>query len=157
MYFIGFKVKQGIAIDVTTGRRQLVQSVEPTSTVGSMYAHVVASSDGRTVAVSYTHLDTQRDGIRFIASLDAPSSKLHDRKIPTVTVHEEPSEMTATGTNITIYGCNNNRRERFTHSRLRDQIFWFTKFGSVERQFDMETLPDVKLHLKGLDRDDFGT
>jgi hypothetical protein len=50
MYFIGFKVKQGIAIDVTTGRRQLVQSVEPTSTVGSMYAHVVASSDGRTVA-----------------------------------------------------------------------------------------------------------
>jgi hypothetical protein len=102
-------------------------------------------------------VDTQRDGIRFIASLDAPSSKLHDRKIPTVTVHEEPSEMTATGTNITIYGCNNNRRERFTHSRLRDQIFWFTKFGSVERQFDMETLPDVKLHLKGLDRDDFGT
>jgi hypothetical protein len=38
------------AIDVVTGRRQLVQSVEPTSTVGSMYAHLVASSDGKTVA-----------------------------------------------------------------------------------------------------------
>jgi hypothetical protein len=33
-----------------TGRRQLVQSVEPTSTVGSMYARLSASSDGKTVA-----------------------------------------------------------------------------------------------------------
>jgi hypothetical protein len=102
-------------------------------------------------------VDTQRDGVRFVASLDAPFSKLHDRTIPTVTVREEPSETPATGTSITIYGYNNNRRERFTHSRLRDHIFWFTKFGSVERQFDIETLANVKLHLKGLDRDDFET
>ena len=38
------------AMDLATGRRQLVQSVEPTSTVGSMYARLVASSDGKTVA-----------------------------------------------------------------------------------------------------------
>ena len=38
------------AVDLTTGKRQLVQSVEPTSTVGSMYARLVASSDGKTVA-----------------------------------------------------------------------------------------------------------
>lgn len=102
-------------------------------------------------------VDTQRDGVRFVASLDAPFSKLHDRQIPTVTVREEPSETPATGTTITIYGYNNNRRERFTHSRLRDHIYWFTKFGSVERQFDIVTLANVKLHLKGLDRDDFET
>jgi hypothetical protein len=33
------------AIDVATGRRQFVQSVEPASTVGSMYAHVAASQE----------------------------------------------------------------------------------------------------------------
>lgn len=38
------------ALDVATGRRDLVQLVEPTSIVGSMYAHLVASSDGKTVA-----------------------------------------------------------------------------------------------------------
>ena len=38
------------ALDVTTGRRELVQAVEPTSTVGAMYARLVASSDGKTVA-----------------------------------------------------------------------------------------------------------
>ena len=102
-------------------------------------------------------VDTQRNGLRLTAMLDAPFSKLHEHKIPEVTVCEEPSETSATGTTITIYGYNNNRRERFTHSRLRDHIFWFTKFGSVEQRFGGEALANVKLHLKGLDRDDFET
>ena len=102
-------------------------------------------------------VDTQREETRFVASLDAPFSKLHDRKIPEVLVREEQSETSATGTTITIYGYNNNRRERFTHSRLRDHIYWFTKFGSVERQFGIDALANLKLHLKGLDRDDFET
>ena len=102
-------------------------------------------------------VDTQRDGTRFIAMLDAPFSKLHDRKIPEVTVQEVASETNASGTTITIFGYNNNRRERFTHSRLRDHIFWFTKFGSVEQQFGFQALSNLKLHLKGLDQDDFET
>ena len=102
-------------------------------------------------------VDTQRAGCRLIANLDAPFSKLHDREIPEVIVREEPSETQTSGTNISIYGYNNNRRERFTHSRLRDHILWFTKFGSIERQFGIEALANVKLHLKGLDQDDLET
>ena len=102
-------------------------------------------------------VDTQRDGTRFVASLEAPFSKLHNRKIPEVVVHQEPSETAASGTIISIHGYNNNRRERFTHDRLRDHIYWFTKFGSVEGQFGLNRLTEVKLHLKGLDRDDFET
>src|ERR1035437_2655252 len=45
-------------------------------------------------------VDTQRGGVRLIAELDAPFSKLHDRKIPEVKVHEESSETTAAGTSI---------------------------------------------------------
>jgi eukaryotic-like serine/threonine-protein kinase len=36
-------------MNLVTGRRQLVQTVEPTSTVGSMYVHLVASGDAKTV------------------------------------------------------------------------------------------------------------
>jgi hypothetical protein len=102
-------------------------------------------------------VDTQRDGIRFVASLDAPFRKLHAREIPLVTVIEVPSETMAHGTSITIYGYNNNRKERFTHERLKDYIRWFTKFGSIEKQFSENSLADSKLRLKGLDRDDFET
>jgi hypothetical protein len=102
-------------------------------------------------------VDTQCDGKRFVATLDSPFARLHDRKIPTVSVVEIASETNATGTTITIYVYNSNRRDRFTHDRLRDHILWFTKFGSVEQQFGIARLADVKLHLKGLDRDDFET
>lgn len=102
-------------------------------------------------------VDTQRDGIRLQALLDSPFSKLHDRQIPEVRVRQEASETLASGTSITIFGYNNNRRERFTHPRLKDHILWFTKFGSIERQFGSDALAAVKLHLKGLDRDDFET
>ncbi|HRY51434.1 MAG TPA: ATP-binding protein [Candidatus Paceibacterota bacterium] len=102
-------------------------------------------------------VDTQRDGNRFVATLDEPFSKLHKRQIPPVTVKESASETAASGTTIKIYGYNSNRRERFTHDRLRDHIMWFTKFGSVERLFGVDKLADVKLLLKGLDADEFET
>jgi len=89
--------------------------------------------------------------------LEAPFAKLHNREIPTVNVREEPSGTQPAGTSITIYGYNNNRRERFTHARLRDHIQWFTKFGSIEKKFGIETLRNVKLQLKGLDSDNFET
>jgi hypothetical protein len=102
-------------------------------------------------------VDTQRDGVGLTAVLNEPFSKLHEHQIPEVTVREAPSETAASGTTIAIYGYNNNRRGLFTHSRLRDYILWFTKFGSVEQRFGIEALANVKLHLKGLDRDDFET
>jgi hypothetical protein len=100
-------------------------------------------------------VDTQRNGERLFATLDSPFVKLHSRQIPTVTVLQEETAVTAKGTTITIDGYNNNRRERFTHDRLRDHILWFTKFGSIEVGLGMNSLQHVKLHLKGLDRDDF--
>lgn len=102
-------------------------------------------------------VDTVRDGTRLVATLEAPFAKLHNREIPTVNVREEPSGTQPIGTSITIYGYNNNRRERFTHARLRDHIQWFTKFGSIERKFGIKTLENVKLQLKGLDSDNFET
>jgi len=37
-------------VDVASGRRQLVQTVEPLTMLGSMYARMVTSADGKTAA-----------------------------------------------------------------------------------------------------------
>jgi hypothetical protein len=40
-------------VDLASGRRQVVQTVEPLAMLGSMYARMVASADGKTAA--YRH------------------------------------------------------------------------------------------------------
>lgn len=88
----------------------------------------------------------------FLAVMEEPFRKLFDRKIPTVEV--KPLKDIENGTEITIYGYNNNRRDKFTHAILKDYINWFTKHGSIENQFS-EQLPKVKLYLKGLGKSEF--
>lgn len=100
-------------------------------------------------------VDTQKNGKRLFATLESPSAKFHAREIPEIHVKEEASQSDQSGTIITIYGYNNNRRAQFTHSRLRDHVRWFTKFGSVESIFQIEENNNATLHLKGLDRDEF--
>jgi hypothetical protein len=51
-----------------------------------------------------------------------------------------------------VKGYNNNRRELFTHDRLKDHVLWFTKFGSVETQFGDDSNVGKRLYLQGLDR-----
>ncbi len=102
-------------------------------------------------------VDTQRNGVRLVATLDSPLTKLYGHQIPEAIVTPSASETQASGTAITLYGYNNNRKERFTHERLKDHIRWFTKFGSVEKAFGPSSHSDIKLRLKGLDRDDFET
>lgn len=102
-------------------------------------------------------VDTQKNGERLVAHMDAPFTKLHARQIPEVVVSPTASETKTGATAVTIYGYNNNRRERFTHARVKDHIIWFTKFGSIEKEFGVRDLEEVKLHIKGLDVDEFET
>ncbi|QDT43467.1 DNA mismatch repair protein MutL [Gimesia alba] len=83
----------------------------------------------------------------FGAIMEEPFRKLFDREIPTVDV--TPMGEIDKGTEIIIYSYNNNRRDKFTHLILKDYIIWFTKHGSVEKQFH-EPEYEVKLFLKGL-------
>jgi hypothetical protein len=86
------------------------------------------------------------------AIMQEPFKKLFDRKIPVVEV--TPIDEVDQGTEITIYGYNSNRRDRFTHAILKDYIVWFTKHGSIENQFS-ESCSKVELFLKGLGEDEF--
>lgn len=86
------------------------------------------------------------------AVMREPFRKLFDRQIPTVEVSEGDATSACSGTKIVILGYNNNRRELFTHARLKDHIMWFTKFGSFEKEMGMNSHNDVTLEIRGLDQ-----
>jgi len=95
---------------------------------------------------------TVTNGSALRAQMDEPFDRLHAGLLPEVVVEDIGGVDEANGTSITILGFNNNDGEVFTHDRLRDYVYWFTKFGSVEQQFGSSPLIDFKLYLKGLDR-----
>lgn len=87
------------------------------------------------------------NNIGFLAVVDEPYRKLYDRQIPEVIVNHVKG--IPKGTEITIYGYNNNRRDQFTHDILKDYINWFTKHGSIDSHFNKNDKP-LELYLKGL-------
>ena len=98
---------------------------------------------------------TVKDEKKYHAVMNEPSRELFERRIPEVKVTIDDDETAPSGTSICIWGYNNNRRDKFTHDQLKDYILWFTKFGSIEREFGIEKNSNVKLKFKGIDRRDF--
>ena len=93
-------------------------------------------------------VETCKDGKAYSAEMNDPYTKLSNREIPEVEILEiDPNFQ---GTKITVLGYNNNHRDRFTQEILKDYIYWFTKFGSPEKEFGIKTYENVKLKLKGL-------
>jgi len=84
--------------------------------------------------------------------MESPKTKLLDRQLPIVQVDSQECDEEP-GTEITVTGYNNNRRDVFTHDRLKDYIKWFTKVGSIEREFGVDRHRDFKLILSGIDKD----
>ena len=100
---------------------------------------------------------TVKDGNKYHAVMENPKRELYDHRIPKVTVSKETAEGDSSGTSIVIMGYNNNRRDKFTHEQLKDYAIWFTKIGSVEKEFGILKNADVMLRLKGVDRTDYET
>jgi hypothetical protein len=100
---------------------------------------------------SKIEVTTVCNGKKYVAIMDTPIRKLHERITPDVTVTETPCNE-ANGTAIVITGYNNNRRDKFTHESLKDYIRWFTKMGSVEKEFGYFKHKDTILVLKGVDK-----
>ena len=111
---------------------------------------------GTKVYFNSKHIEviTNRNGITLHAVMNDPFGQLHDGKIPEVNVNESRTE-NLKGTKITIKGYHNNRGDKFSHEILKDYVFWYTKFGSVETAFNKDTVKaHTKLYLKGLDKAD---
>lgn len=98
---------------------------------------------------------TKRKNEKYIATVNEPYRTLYNREIPVVSVTKETIEVSDYGTEIIIKGYNNNRRDKFTHEILKDYINWYSKFGSIELNFNKNELKNAKLYLKGLNVSDF--
>ncbi len=96
---------------------------------------------------------THHSGRLYHAVLNDAYGSLSDGKIPGVTVEEQEEQTRPEyATQISVEGYNHNQTELFNHDRLKDYIYWFTKFGSAEQLFGINELALTELQLKGLDR-----
>ncbi len=64
-------------------------------------------------------------------------------------------EQKKTGTEIVIIGYNDNQRSFFKQSIVKDYILWYTKLGSIEKEFDIKDFENFKVHLKCLDKNEY--
>jgi len=95
------------------------------------------------------------DGIPRRAVMENPLASLYEQRIPPVQVEPNARLDFQRGTRVILHGFNKNRRNAFTHEQVRDYILWFTKFGSVELEFDglnVEETRQKKLLLQGVDK-----
>jgi len=91
------------------------------------------------------------DKVPRLAKMMRPLESLYQGVIPDVEVTDSADISVSVGTKITLRGFNRSRRDIFTHDQLKDYILWFTKFGSIEREFKMTDHRDKKLVLQGVD------
>jgi Pyruvate/2-oxoacid:ferredoxin oxidoreductase gamma subunit len=102
----------------------------------------------------YIEVTTCRNGQEIFAIMDEPKVHLSKQEVPPYLYETKACDESRKGTQITIYGYNRNRTNGFDQDQLQDFIFWFTKFGSIELKLDINKNKDVKLYLKGVDKDE---
>jgi Histidine kinase-, DNA gyrase B-, and HSP90-like ATPase len=101
----------------------------------------------------YVRSQTQEGACESIC--ERPMRALTKRQAHTPRVRCIPKFQEHTGTFVRVTGYNQNERASFVQDVVKDYIFWFTKFGSVERVFGVEQLVNVQLSLKCLDRQEY--
>ena len=91
----------------------------------------------------------------FESICERPMRALTKRLVHSPKLREVEKSQNHTGTLIRIAGYNQSERASFVQNVVKDYIYWFTKFGSIEQIFGVETLKDLKIFLKCLDQDTF--
>jgi hypothetical protein len=97
------------------------------------------------------NLITYKDGKCIKATMNDIYRNLNQNIIPTYEYSIAESELGKSGTEIEIIGYNLNKFSVFKHAILKDYILWKTKFGAIDKVFDVTTFNDYKISLKGLD------
>ena len=100
-------------------------------------------------------VETYSGGTYQKAEMNNPINALYSGRIPKVTCTFKSAN--GKRTKITIYGYNNNRRDRFTHQIIRDYIKWFTRGGSIEWIFNHLNERRINISFKGLNEQEYET
>ena len=100
-------------------------------------------------------LESQSDEGFALALMDSPLQHLLNGELPSYRWDFDRSQTGTPYTTVTVRGYNNNQKRDFGQAVLRDYILWFTKFGSVEREFGEEKNLHKQVHLRALGQDAF--
>jgi hypothetical protein len=95
-------------------------------------------------------VETIKDNHLLRAFMNEPKSTLRRAEMPVVNYEVEDTVLPP-GTKIIVRGYNNNDQSRFSHGELKDYIYWFTKFGSFEKEITESGFDNISILLKGLD------
>jgi hypothetical protein len=100
---------------------------------------------------------TQNENDAFESVCEYPLAALAQKELHKPKLRKIEKFRETPGTEIQVVGYNDNERSKFVQSNTKDYILWFTKLGSVERIFGVDTLKDFQLRLKCLDEDEYET
>lgn len=92
---------------------------------------------------------TVRNGKRLKASFDNPKKELRQGNVPEVK-YEVTSTDAHSKTTVIVRGYNNNHQTGFSHEEIKDYIYWFTRFGSFEKELDVPRNKNITIRVTGL-------
>ncbi len=98
-------------------------------------------------------LTTYKLGQCINATMKDIYKNLNQNIIPSYEYTVSSCDSELSGTEIEIIGYNLNKFSVFKHGILKDYILWKTKFGGIDKEFNIDTFNDYKIVLKGLDSD----
>ena len=78
---------------------------------------------------------------------------IQEKRIPDYEYVEAAEQGKETHTEVTIRGYHTHSHEDFRHDTLKDYIQWFTKFGSIELELQINLNENKIIELQGLGRD----
>ncbi|TET83125.1 hypothetical protein E3J38_01020 [candidate division TA06 bacterium] len=91
---------------------------------------------------------------RVLGEMREPIHTLKQGKVPNYEYVEGPGQGKETFTEVTIKGYHAHSHEVFRHETLKDYIQWFTKFGSIELELQIDTHKGKVIELQGLGQAD---
>jgi len=94
---------------------------------------------------------TQSKDGAYYSYCDTPLRDLSKGEIHRPKIQKIENLWDHTGTMIRIIGYNDNQRSQFVEPIVKDYLLWFTKIGSIEKEFGINKLKEFKVHLKCLD------
>jgi len=87
-----------------------------------------------------------------LAWMEEPHNTLKQGKVPDYGYTEDSGQGKETFTEVTVRGYHAISKEDFRHETLTDYVQWFTKFGSIELELEIDAHRGKILWLQGLGR-----
>ncbi len=98
----------------------------------------------------YVHVITHHATGSYEAICERPFQKLNNSQVHSPKIREI-GKKDSTGTMIRVIGYNNDDQTLYVQDVVKDYIYWFTKHGSFQSQFDNQDVFDFTIYLKCLD------